>query len=392
MASIDFILGNIRRKLKGSPKGKAQYKFVENYDQFLAGKKDLGRALVSYLPGELIKAADTNTMIRFNPTGAILNIAAALNELGYTVDMVDFRDQTFEPTRRYDLFVGHGAYNFESITTRLQGSPKIVNYSTGCYWKAFIQQSQERYNRFREATGNHVKDGRHVRAIHNEEFASIQADLVICLGKQTAKSYEQVARSVIAINNAGYADQSFDPTAQDFEAGRRNFIYFAGTGNVQKGLDLLIEAFAKMPDLNLFIYSPIEPEVRRGYKRELLRSNIHYVHHYRFFPKLYSRLFRSAIFTLYAGFNSGQSTALIGSLALGMIPVVNRESDIDIGDFGQLIEASAVNDIITAITEISQRSENWYRKAASQAVKYHAEIHSPSAFRRGFREAVASIL
>ena len=50
---------------------------------------------------------------------------------------------------------------------------------------------------------------------------------------------------------------------RDFDAGRKGFIYVAGNlGNVQKGLDLLLDTFARTPELTLYIYCNVEDEVR----------------------------------------------------------------------------------------------------------------------------------
>ena len=48
--------------------------------------------------------------------------------------------------------------------------------------------------------------------------------------------------------------------AKDFERARSAFLWFGSGGLVHKGLDLVLEAFAGLPDCRLFVCGPISRE------------------------------------------------------------------------------------------------------------------------------------
>lgn len=389
---LDYKLGIIRGKIGSVLSRNDKPEVFWGFDKFCTTNSH-ARALVSFLPSELRIALDKDIhRLRFNPTGVVLEIARSLNELGFVVDMVDYRDITFVPEKKYDLFIGHANLNFEQIATHLDSTTRKVYYSSGCQLKEFFHQSQERYERYYKKHSVSAKAGAFTRHPFDDTYDSINSDLVVCLGKMTAESYTRLAKKVIPINNASYYNNTYNIDDKDFELGRNSFMYFGGTGNIQKGLDLLIEAFSQTPTLQLFIFSPLEPELVEGLSKELSRDNIHYVYHYRFSPQKLSRLIASVNYTLYTGFNSGQSTALIGSLSNGLIPVANRESDLEFDDNGYLIPSNSVEGIIESITSISKRSEEWYRQAAIKTIDNFKLRHTPEAFRYSFKEAIASII
>ena len=102
----------IKRKQIEETKGVALYSYGKYLQANESGLNKNKRALVSYLVSPL---SNPPQKIRFSNDGIALNIARALNELGYIVDIVNWDDLNFIPEKKYDLFIGHGGKNFENI-------------------------------------------------------------------------------------------------------------------------------------------------------------------------------------------------------------------------------------------------------------------------------------
>ena len=80
------------------------------------------RVLLSYIVHPFSIPRDAPRFLRHINIWRAQEIVRILNQLGYIVDVVDYRDTSFVPRKKYDLFIGHGGINFEKIAQRLPDS------------------------------------------------------------------------------------------------------------------------------------------------------------------------------------------------------------------------------------------------------------------------------
>src|SRR5208337_4469814 len=174
---------------------------------------------------------------------------------------------------------------------------------------------------------------------------------------------------------------------RDFEAGRNNFVYVAGTyGNVQKGLDLLLEAFARLPHLHLYIYCRVEEEVRRAYRKELTLPNIHYVYHYSARPlrPAMKALLRRINFTISAPIDAGPGTAFLGSMGIGLIPV--GYVDIEANKTNSVLsESYSIEALMDCAERASRKSADWCRQASQETLERFGRLHERHVFGANFK-------
>ena len=62
------------------------------------------------------------------------------------------------------------------------------------------------------------------------------------------------------------------PEGKDFEACRRHFLWFGSHGFVHKGLDLVLDAFAEMPDYHLTVCGPIREEIEKDFEKAFYKE------------------------------------------------------------------------------------------------------------------------
>lgn len=344
--------------------------FIGDVDTFISKGGAHSRALIMLSPLAWVRAAaDYSAVTRFNVDGFTYQMVKALNEKGFVVDIVDLNKTDFTPSRSYQLFIGHGG-NCKSILNSLDNSTRVIQYTSGAYWKEFNRMSAERYDRFCER--KYIpKIKSFIRSldgfVEGEEYLTSKADILIAANTpRTIRTFGPYAHKVRIVGWAAYVERDLIPHVRDFDQGRKNFIYVAGTnGNIQKGMDLLLSAFARTPDLHLYIFCKVEDEVLSAYKAELSLPNIHYIYHLRLAPfrtKL-RELFESINFTISAPIDTGIGTAFIGSLGLGFVPVgyvdmVAGEND------SCFTDSYEIDAIVACITEVSCKSVAWCTEAS----------------------------
>jgi hypothetical protein len=394
---IDYLYSKITHLNNYSDKNH-KLTVIEDINHFQPQLPKNKRALIKLSPIAWLTAIKEHPNIRhFNYTGLTYEMVKALNNNGYIVDICDVFEE-FIPTKVYDLFIGHGGKCVKTID-KLDQRTTILQYVSGEYWKGFKKESVERYAAFKER--NKVKENLVIRReiedmIVGEECLTKKADrLFTSKCPRMIESFGDYKKKFFFTGYAAYIEELlFVPQSEkDYDNGRNNFIYVGGTGgNIQKGMDILIETFIKTPDLNLFVYCKVEKEILTYYKKELNAKNIHYIYHWRFSPfrKELRNLLRITNYTVHAPINTGLGTAFIGSMGLGLIPVgyvdlVAPENSCVLSDSWR------IESMVQCVKDASNKSKEWCKNASELTVGNFKDYFSVEGFRIKFNQLIEEI-
>ncbi len=348
------------------------------------------RALVSYITMPFRLRPGHPDHIRFSNNGIARNMVRALNELGYVVDVVEWSDTKFTPKRKYDLFLGHGGTNWEALTGHLPAEIPKIYFSSGTYWEHLNHAEEARFAALEQRRGVRLLYDRWIH--ESEEYANQAADGIICLGNSAICETYKKFPTVISINNAAYAEPRNVPTKKNFETARRNFLFFSGSGNVHKGLDLLLEVFPRLY-ADLWVCQLLASEFAQVYRHELENcSNIHYKGYVQMRSAEFYALADRCAYVIHPSCAEGCAGSVVECMHQGLIPVVSRESTVETGEYGVTLQDCSIAEIARMVEELAQKPAEWCAEK-SRATRAAAERDfSEAGFLREFKAAVETIL
>lgn len=348
-----------------------------------------GRALLSYISHPFNLAPNHPDSFMFSNVGIARSIVRALNELGYIVDVVDYRDVDYTPRKHYDVFVGHSGYSFEKIARRLDVETVRIYFASTAYWRFHNEQEQLRLDDLQRRRGVQITP---VRVLSEEEWALENAHGIICIGNNRTRETYARFPLVYNVNNAAYLDDCFEPFHKDYSSARKNFLYFAGWGNIHKGLDLLLEVFPQV-DAHLFICTPLEPEFVRVYQRELENTpNIHVLGWVPMRSPLFYDLVYKCAFNILPSCSEGGAGSVIEGMNHGIVPVISKMCGVDIGDCGITLENCSIEEITDAVRYLSNCSVDWIIDKAQMARKIATTDYTEDIFLENMREAIGKVI
>ncbi len=349
-----------------------------------------GNVLLAYIlepflrqPGEAVSSAHTHHI-------ESLLMAKAWQDLGYTVDVIDYRNGEFAPRSRYDFFVS-ARTNLEPIAARL---------NPDCVKIAHLDTSHFAFN-------NHATHGR-LLALQERRGVSVPgsmrlveanramecADYGVVLGNDVTAATYRYANKPLFLLNVPSAVEFPRPDTKDFIACRNSFLWFGSGGMVHKGLDVTLEAFAAMPDMRLTICGPIsaEPEFERLYRRELCETaNIRTVGWVDVAGPEFSRVLAACVGVVYPSCAEGQAGSVVTCMRAGLLPVVSKETGLDVGDFGWTVKDTSVDEICRTIRLIAGLDPAELATRARRAWDYAAAHHSHEGYLRDYRRVIEQI-
>ena len=211
--------------------------------------------------------------VKFSNRGIAQAIPRVLNEMGYSVDIVNYDNRSWFPDRPYDLFIGHGGINFEADLPAPFGT-----YGPDLFLHGDLLEGVERSST-RRAADLVSRRGVAISPYRTDRIRRglrVEVPMALFAWGITGRSRPMSEfPKVIGINNAVFPVAWEGWRKKDFEEGRRHFLFFSGRGNVLKGLDLLLEAFTGI-DLHLHVCQHLERDFFRTYWWELNKCpNIH---------------------------------------------------------------------------------------------------------------------
>ena len=342
------------------------------------------KALLSYVSEPFFKSQEPSL---FNPYGTSITIARVLNELGYEVDIINLWDVGYKIRKDYDLFFGHCNFNFKEISKQLSKKTVKIFYINTAPYNSFDSQSEKRYSRFIKS--RNINNNINFKRIQNSDYDSFKiADKIISLGKRTTELIEEEFQNkTFYINNAIYPINYKKQPIQI--KNNSNFIFQSGTsGNIQKGTDIVIEAFSKLINQHLFIDCKLEADILKYYSKELKRKNIHYIYYARKNKWLRKQFYKNINFSIGTGILTGQNTAFISSLHYGFVPIMTESMDININEKKLFFKSEKIDDLVFKIKEVSNYKEDEMERLNKIVNDFTMKNHTISNFSKMMKKAI----
>lgn len=318
-------------------------------------------------------------------------MAQTFRERGYAVDVIHWTRRDFQPERDYRFYIDVRR-NFEKIAPLLNGDcQKILHIDTAHH--AFYNAAQKR--RLAELADR--------RGIIMPPFKTLEENRAIELADRgtilgddyTAGTYSYAGKPLHHLPISCPFIYPF-PEGKDFAACRRNFLWFGSEGFVHKGLDLVLDAFAGLPDFQLFVCGPIyrEPAFERAYYRELYRTpNIHTVGWVDVGGKKFRDIMNRCVGLVYPSCSEGCCGGVVNCMHAGMIPVVSQFTGVDItAENGVMLSDCRVLPLRAALRNLAGMDVAQLRKMARSAWNTARSRYTRETFERSYKGFVDGLL
>ncbi|VAW83829.1 Glycosyl transferase, group 1 [hydrothermal vent metagenome] len=349
-----------------------------------------GRVLLSYVIDPFLCKAGEAISHDHTHHWESYQIAETFLSLGYDVDVISYLNNCFRPSCRYDYFVA-ARTNFQRISQLLNPDCIKVAHLDTAHWIVNNAAAYQRMLDVKNRKGVSVSSAKLVEKNQAIEYA----DLATILGNQfTIDSYKYASVPIYRIPIS--VPQTYPwVESKNFDACRNNYMWFGSSGLVHKGLDLVLEAFAEMPEYNLTVCGPIEKdkEFSAAYHKELYEtSNITTADWIDIKGKAFRDLAENTLGLVYPTCAEGGGGSVISCMHAGIVPVLSVEASVDIKDFGTLLSENSIEQIKCAIRELSSQREEFLRDSARKAWEYAREHHTQTRFTEEYAAFVKNIL
>jgi glycosyltransferase involved in cell wall biosynthesis len=349
-----------------------------------------GDVLVSHLIQPFLSKTDQPFFRSHTRYWEALQIVKTFQELGYHVDIINFNNNTFVPQRNYTFYVDN-RFNFERLTPLLNKECiKILHGETAhilFHNAAESQRLLELYHR----RGTTLR----ARRWESPNKASEYADYITVFGNEfTLKTYQHSNKPIYLLPISTTVLLPW-PENKNIDACRKRFLWFASGGMVHKGLDLVLEAFAKTPEYHLTVCGPVQKEkdFAQAFYKELYETpNIHTYGWIDTESKDFQEIANNCVALVYPSCSEGQSGAVVECLHAGLIPIISYESGVDVHDFGRILKTSAIEEIRNAVQLVSSLPTPELRRMSRAAWEYARANHTRARFEEEYRKVITQIM
>ena len=354
----------------------------------LRTKNPRGTALLSYttLPFTLL---NDNMLAGHSNYFEVRDMAQAFIEQGYNVDVIDHTNSTFIPKTQYSYFLDIGN-NIERFAPLLPASCIKIFFATGA--DPHFQNTAERLRieQVQLRRGVTLTPRRQVPEHHGIEKADVVSGLCGAFPASTYTHYQKPIHMLHVSSSHEY------PLAVDknYDDAKKHFLWFGGAGAIHKGLDIVLEAFRDMPELTLTVCGKFagEEDFVDAYKKELYETpNIRTVGYINPASETFERIRRNCIGVVSVSCSEGCASSIVLAMHAGLIPIVNKETGIDVDSFGILLQNSTPSDLRAAVRAIAHEQRGTLKAWSYAAGTYARTNHTRAQFGKEFRAFIKTL-
>lgn len=316
-------------------------------------------------------------------------MARILGDFGYNVDALNYDDTETKLTRQYDLLIDIYPQNNVIYQDHLTSGCLKVLYSTGAG-----PEWQNRQQTIRvEALNARRHSSLRPKALV-QPFASeiVFFDAMFLIGNDfTLSTYGELPiKKVFLIKNSTY----LLPESDLSQKSPNTFLYLATYPQALKGLDLLLDVFARNQTISLVVAGQYEAEKDfcAIYERELYYSpNILPVGVIDVTTSLFQKIRQIASFIVMPSCSEGMSGSVLTAMSAGLIPIISREcgfADDEVFHFRDC-NVSCINDTLNTF---SRKPLDWVKNESRRVVNTIRSRYGPEHFSHSFRVAMEGLL
>ena len=303
-----------------------------------------------------------------------VNIVQALNNLGYVVDVIHWENNKYETNKVYDIVIGIGQ-SFDYNKSYFTNSKLKIHFATGMHWLAETHYIYERNYNLQKRRGVILSP----RRLNNPYYSVEKSDVIFSVQNQfSIDTFKYANKPIFQV----LPEVSFREPV-DFGYAKTNntktFLWISGAGMILKGLDLVLEAFAELPDCKLMICTDVtgEPDFEKLYYDELYNTNnIRFVGFCDIASDRFKNIVNECIAVIFPYPEGEISGSLINSMYYGCIPVISHFSDNIIPEFA-VKTGSTVEEIKKLVIEVCNLSDEEINIRSTKTLEYVDRLYSP---------------
>ena len=351
----------------------------------------LGNVLFSYVVEAFLLDLNDPYFASHTNLWEARQIAKTFLNFGYNVDVISYQNDRFIPFKKY-AFIIDTRENLQRLAPLLGKDCVKIFHSDTAHLITHDLAEFSRILNLQQRKGITILP----RRFHSPNLGADYADYITVLGNQfTIDSFKYAAKPIYRIP---ISTTTLYPWLEDknFEASKKSFLWLNSGGMIHKGLDLVLEAFAEMPDYQLTIFGPVnqEEDFERFYHQELYETpNIHLKGWINVESPQFIETVKNCIAIISTSASEGGCGSVITCMHAGLIPIVNYESSVDVRDeYGVLLKGSTVADIQNAVSGLASLPSEQLQRMAYQAWEFARANHTRERFAQEYQRVIEKIM
>lgn len=275
-------------------------------------------------------------------------IAEVLDQMGFTVDVLEYSKPTVPMRDCYDLVISHNC--------TVDPKEAFVNDSIKIYLAAGTEHREHNLRQQQRLEAFERRRGHHAVELHwdvEDMPWTENADAIFCFGNGTVVNTWRKRFSCPVYGFQNTAVNDLDSTLSQRNPKSDHFLFLGSRQQLAKGLDLLLEAFAKCPHLHLHICGHYLKDhgFCRAYRDLFQKSNIYSHGWVDITGRRFRKIAEKCAFTISASCSEGSPGSITNAMRIGMVPLVSPECGLDDNEGVIIMRDLSVSGIIEMIQQ-----------------------------------------
>lgn len=351
-----------------------------------------GHVLVSYLKDSVLLEDSAQELNYHSNQWESREIARIFNRLGYEVDVIDYENYNFVPSKKYNVI-----FDIHKNLHHLKLPENCIRmyHLTGSYAKYNNMQEKKRREYLLERKNNALS----VERYGDEEIMDLSleaADVITIVGNaHTISTFPEEYRNKIKPVPVTSSKLGFIKNDSEYLPKEKEFLWFAGYGAVHKGLDLLLDVFSNHPEWKLNIIGSVDQQndFVDLYRKELYETDSIKYHG---FLSPSSDEFINVIKKCFCYINpscaESTSTASVTALSVGFYPIISYDNGITLPDnCGIYLKDCTIEEIENSIEKVMKLGDKEIIEQIQLTQNYILNTFSRENFTKLMTEIISSV-